>query len=98
MISLNDPLGGGPEQDPVPAPATGKKTSIKPLDTANHFEVVGTSHGSVSIVNAPLPHQVFSRAEALNLAAWLFVSAAAKDGPVKTLEEFRAIVEDIRKP
>lgn len=65
-------------------------------DTANHFLVTSVK-GMVPILRF---NQVLTPAEAINLAAWLFVMSGATTTmaglPAVTLDEFRALMEAIQ--
>lgn len=85
MISLHEQPGSGPEQDP--APDTAQKSSI--TDTSNQF-MVGARNNGARIVVVRL-NAIMTKAEAINLAAWLVVLADP------TAEEFDRVVLQILK-
>lgn len=74
-----------PSETP-PAPADGTKAT----DTSNMFAVGVPGTGGIVIMQPPLPCQIITKAQALNLAAWLSV-LADPDG-----KEFARIVQAIK--
>jgi len=59
-------------------------------DTANHFEVVKSQTG-IAIIQPPMARQVLSPERAINLAAWLMITADP------TGEQFERVVKEIVK-
>jgi hypothetical protein len=88
-IAPHDQPGGGPQQDPanlIPGTA-----HLKPVpDTSNQF-AVGARGEYVVILRPPNTWAALSKAEAINLAAWLAV-LADPDG-----KEFARVIGEIKK-
>ena len=94
MISLHDEPGGSSEQDQAPKrePAESKGQSpMSKADTSNQFSVGAYGGRALQICDAARLLHPISRAQAINLAAWLMVLADP------TGEEFHRVLKEIVK-
>ena len=91
MINFHEQPGGGLGQDPAPL-LEGVRCEFpylkRPLDTANHFGVAASGE-QFGIMKMPV--RWLARDEAINLAAWLMVTADP------TGKEFERVVKAIVK-
>ena len=85
MIAPNDPLGGAiPKRQKVSAIPENPDVT----DSSNAFCVCARGDGAIGVYALPLKH--LSKAQALNLAAWLAVIADPEG------KEFERVVKEIR--